>query len=224
MAAIRVLLVDDHAILREGLRALLSRCNDMEVVGEAQDGLQALVKVGQLRPDVVLMDIAMPGMNGIEVTRHVAKEYPGTSVLILSQHEDEHYVLPVLRAGARGYVLKQAVSEELVAAIRTVYGGAPFLSSSATGILLTGYCQQSRDKPEADDSNLTQREREVLRLVAEGRTSQEIADLLGLSKKTVMCHRANMYQKLGTHNRAELIRFAARLGLIDLRETDGPAG
>jgi two-component system response regulator NreC len=215
MTTIRVLLADDHAILREGLRALLGRCDDIEVVGEAQDGSQALARVGQLRPDVVLMDIAMPGMNGIEATMHIAKEYPGTGVLILSQHDDERYVLPVLRAGAKGYVLKRAVSEELVAAIRTVHGGMPFLSSSVAGMLLKDYCQQSRIVPQPRDSSLTQREREVLRLVAEGHSSQQIADLLGLSKKTVMCHRANTYQKLGTHNRAELVKCAMRLGLIE---------
>ena len=216
MPKIRVLIVDDHAILREGLRAMLALSGDIQVIGEAADGREALEVTHRLAPEVVIMDIAMPGMDGLEATRRIAKESPATKVLVLSQHDDERYILPVLRAGAMGYVLKRAVSAELVAAIRMVQRGECFVPPSIAQMLLDDYRAQEPPRlPETEDA-LSEREKEILKLVAEGRTSQEIADLLSLSKNTVMCHRANIYQKLHTHNRTELIKHAVRLGLIEL--------
>ena len=214
MNKLRVLLVDDHAILRDGLRALLALCDDIEVIGEAGDGQEAITSVQHFNPDVVVMDMAMPGMDGLEATRQIVKDHPQTRVLVLSQHDNERYILPVLRAGAMGYLLKRAVGEELVTAIRTVARGESYLHPAIARMVLQDY---QHPQPEINDDNngLTQREKQVLKLVAEGRTSQEIAEFLVVSKKTVMCHRANIYQKLGTHNRSELIRYAMRLGLVD---------
>ena len=214
MVKIKVLLVDDHAILREGLKVLLALNEDIQVVGEAGDGEDGLARIQHLSPDVVVMDIAMPGMDGLEATRRIVSAYPKTKILILSQHDNERYILPVLRAGAMGYILKRAVGEELVTAIRTVYRGESYLQPSVAKMVLQNY-QQTNEEPAKNDMGLTERERQVLKLVAEGRTSQEIADLLYLSKKTVMCHRANIYQKLGTHNRTELIKYAMHLGLVE---------
>lgn len=207
--------MDDHAILREGLRVLLHLSDDIEVVAEAADGWEALAMVSQGAPNVVVMDMAMPGMGGLEATRRIRDEYPHTRVLVLSQHEDERYVLPVLRAGAAGYVLKRAVSDELVTAIRTVSRGQSFLPPSVAQIVLQDYRQGVEAEAAEDEHGLTPRENEVLKLVVEGYTSKEIAEMLFLSKKTVMCHRANIYKKLGTNNRTELIKYAICHGLIE---------
>lgn len=211
------MLVDDHAILREGLRALLALYEDIEVVGEAADGREAIVALQKCRPDIVVMDMAMPGMDGLEATRRIIKREPRVKVLVLSQHDNQRYILPVLKAGAAGYVLKRTVGVELVTAIRTVHQGECFLPPAVAKEVLRNYRQpQTMAIAEADQTRLTEREREILKLVADGRTSQEIAELLCLSKKTVMCHRANIYAKLGTHNRSELVKQALRFGLIDL--------
>ena len=214
MKEIRVLLVDDHAILRDGLKALLHLCEDIRVVAEAEDGREAIAQAHHHKPDVVVMDMAMPGMGGLEATRRIVEENPPTKVLVLSQHDDERYILPVLQAGAIGYVLKRAVGDELVTAIRTVQQGSPFLPPAIAKVLLKDYRHYSQ--PEEDNYGLTPREKEVLKLVAEGHTSQEIAKLLCLSKKTVMCHRANIYKKFGTHNRTELVKYAIRHGLVEV--------
>jgi two-component system response regulator NreC len=161
-----------------------------------------------------VMDMAMPVMDGLEATQRITTEYPQTKVLILSQHDDERYILPVLRAGASGYVLKRAVSDELVTAIHIVHSGNSFLPPSIAAVVLQDYRQGGDELPEADDVGLTPRETEVLKLVAEGNTSRKIAEQLCLSIKTVMCHRANIYKKLGTNNRAELIKYAIRHRLI----------
>ena len=219
MDPIRVLLVDDHAILRDGLRAMLALSPDIQVVGEASDGREALTAVERLAPQVVIMDMAMPGMDGLEATRRIVKQSPETKVLVLSQHDNERYILPVLRAGAMGYVLKRSVGAELVTAIRAAQRGECFVPPSIAKVLLQNYRAQEQPELTVGGADLTEREKEILRLVAEGRTSQEIAELLSLSKKTVMCHRANIYQKLGTHNRTELIKYAVRLGLIELNST-----
>jgi DNA-binding NarL/FixJ family response regulator len=217
MGKIRVVLVDDHAILRDGLRVFLALCDDIEVVAVAGDGREAVDCVDRHGPDVVVMDMAMPGMDGLEATRLIVKAHPQTKVLVLSQHDNERYIVSVLRAGAMGYVLKRAAGEELVTAIRTVYRGESFLQPDIAKMLLKDL--QHGDKPgEDDDRGLTLREKEVLKLVAEGRTSQEIAQLLQLSKKTVMCHRANIYEKLGTHDRSELVKYAARLSPVVVGE------
>ena len=211
----KVLLVDDHGIVREGLRAILSLRPDIEVVGEAADGREAIEKTRACSPDVVVLDITMPGLDGIEVTRRLARDFPGVRVLILTQHDNDRYILPVLRAGASGYVFKRSIGAELVAAIQTVYAGECHLPPQVAHTVLD-YLRVSHDEADgADEAGLlTEREREVLKLVVEGHTSQEIADLLCVSKRTVMCHRANIASKLGIHNRTELIRYAMRVGLI----------
>lgn len=215
MGIIRILLVDDHAMLREGLKALLNSSEDIQVIAEASDGRQAIDYVREYSPDVVVMDMAMPGMDGLDATRHIIKERPQTKILVLSQHENERYVLPILQAGALGYVLKRAFAGELVTAIRTVYQGESFVSPSITKMLLLNYRQQG-PSVDHDKDVLTDREREILKLVAEGRSSQEIADLLNLSKKTVTVHRTNIMTKLGIHNRSNLIKYAISHGLVEL--------
>lgn len=213
MTKIRVLLVDDHAILRDGLQVLLALCDDLEVVAEAGDGEQAIACVRQHAPDVVVMDLSMPRMDGFEATRVLTKQYPDVRILVLSQYDNERYILPVLRAGAIGYVDKRAVGEELVSAIRHVARGEPFLPPSVARIVLQDY-QHVEEQAAEQEYHLTQREKEILKLVAEGHTTQEIANRLFLSKKTVMCHRGNIYHKLGTHERTELNRYATSLGLV----------
>ncbi len=212
------MLVDDHAILKEGLKALLNLSEDIQVVADAADGRQAIDCVRRYDPDVVVMDIAMPGMGGIEATRRITRASPHSMVLILSQHDNERYILPVLQAGALGYVVKRAVGEELMAAIRTVHRGEPYLRPSVERMVLRDYQEQAKagNGSEDDAFGLTERQKEVLKLVAEGHTSQEIADLLGVSIKTVNSHRENIYQRLGTNNLAELIKIALRLGMIAL--------
>ena len=218
MGKIRVLLVDDHTILKEGLKALLNLSEDIQVIAEAADGREAIDCVHRYDPDVVVMDIAMPGMGGIEATRRITNANPHSRVLILSQHDNERYVLPVLQAGALGYVVKRAVGEELMTAIRTVYRGEPYLRPCVEKMVLRDYQEQAKATQDSENGEygLTERQKEVLKLVAEGYTSQEIAELLHLSIKTVNSHRENIYQKLGTSNLAELIKIALRLGMIDL--------
>ncbi len=212
---IRVLLVDDHAIVREGLRAMLSLNQDMQVVGEAADGREAIKRARSDAPNVVVMDMAMPGMDGLQATKRMTRDFPWVHVLVLSQHDSERHIMPVLQAGASGYVLKRSVGAELVEAIRAVHAGDSWLPPGVAQTVLR-YCRQvpsALDEPDA--GVLTEREREVLKLVVEGHTSQEIGDLLQLSKRTVMCHRANIASKLGIHNRMELIRYAMRIGLVE---------
>lgn len=215
--AIRVLLVDDHTIFREGVRALLSNYDDIEVVGEASDGREAIDKVTQLQPDVVLMDIAMPGLGGLEATLEIRKIRPESRVLILTQYDNREYVFPILKAGAAGYALKQAAATDLVSAIRAVHAGGSFLYPTVAKTVLDRYLTQEQ-VPEDSYETLSDREKQVLRLVAEGRTNKEIAELLVLSVKTVMGHRANLMEKLGIHNRTELVKYAIRHGLIEVAE------
>lgn len=210
----RLLVVDDHAMMRDGIRALLSLNDDMEVVGEASEGKEALEKAQELLPDVVIMDIAMPGMDGLEATRRLRKKMPQIKVLILTQHDNKEYVLSVIKAGASGYVPKRALGSELVSAIRTVQKGDSFLHPSAAAALIEDYLHQSREGDPYD--HLTAREREVLKLIAEGHTSREIAEMLVLSVKTVMAHRSKIMEKLDLHNRTELIKYAMRRGLVSL--------
>ncbi len=214
MDKIRVLLVDDHGIVREGLRAMLSLNQEIEVVGEAADGREAIKQARSCAPNVVVMDIAMPGMDGLQATKRLTRDFPEIRVLELSQHDNERYILPVLQAGASGYVMKRSVGAELLEAIRTVHKGDCWLPPRVAQTVLS-YCRQGPSAlPDDGESLLTEREQEVLKLVVEGYTSREIAEFLYLSKRTVMCHRANIASKLGIHNRLELVRYAMRTGVV----------
>ncbi|MDD5467543.1 MAG: response regulator transcription factor [Anaerolineales bacterium] len=211
---IRILLVDDHAILREGLRALLSYYPDVEVVGEAADGAQAIECVARLNPDIVLMDIAMPVMSGLEATRRICAEHPQARVIILTQYEDQPYVVPLLRAGAVGYVLKRALGADLINAIRAVARGESFLYTSVATTVLE-HLRQPEASSEGETQTLTSREIGVLRRVARGDTSRQIAIELNLSIKTVEWHRGNIMNKLGARSVAEAVRIAFQSGLLD---------
>jgi len=216
---IKVLLVDDHAILREGVHALLAREPDISVVGEAGDGREALELVPRLRPHVVIMDIVMPRMNGLEATRLIKEQYPHVRVLILSMYDDHEYVVQIIQAGASGYVLKRVVTEDLVRAIHEVHAGESFLYPPIAATLIGDYLRVTVGErggiPGAGEV-ITTREREVLRLIADGNSSQEIADRLGLSRKTVDSHRANAMRKLDLHDVTEVVKYAIRTGMISL--------
>ena len=216
MQKIKVLVVDDHTIVRDGICTLLALAGDIEVVGEAANGSEALKMVKELEPNVVLMDVAMPIMDGLEATRRICKEFPRTRVLVLTQYDDKEYVFSVIEAGACGFISKAAASSELTAGIRAVYHGDSYLSPSATRFLVENY--QHGDGRVSNDpyKQLTGRERDVLKLVAEGYTTQEIADMLGVSSKTVEGHRTNLMDKLDIHNRTELVKYALRKGIISI--------
>ncbi len=217
MGMIRVLIADDHAVLRDGIRSLLESYEDLDVVGEASNGREAVRLVGELKPDVVLMDVAMPEMDGLEATRLILAAYPASRVLVLTQHDNQEYVFPLLEAGASGYLLKKVRGSELVSAIRAVHEGGSFLSPSVAKAVIERSIQRRRPlEEEGDEARLTEREKEVLKLVAEGLSNQEIADQLGLSIKTVMGHRANLMDKLNIHSRVELVKYAIRAGLIEI--------
>jgi DNA-binding NarL/FixJ family response regulator len=213
VAKIRVLLADDHAILREGLRALLGYYADVEVVGEAQDGEQAVSRVAELHPDVVLMDIAMPGMNGMEATRAIRHNHPATRVLVLTQYEDWRYVQPLLQSGASGYVLKRALGADLISALRTVARGETFLYPAVVTTIVDEIRRQAESSAPITES-LTPRESEILKHVAQGQTNAQIAADLSLSIKTVEWHRAHLMTKLDAHTAGDLIRHAIQKGLV----------
>jgi DNA-binding NarL/FixJ family response regulator len=217
MQKIKVLIVDDHTLVRDGIRALLALVADIQVVGEAVNGREALEKVKKLAPDVVLMDLAMPIMSGLEATRRIRKRFPGTKVLALTQYEDKEYIVPTIEAGARGFVSKMAAFSELASAIQAVYQGGSFLSPMAAAAVIEE-CQQKVTVEKEKDSyqHLTDREREMLKLVAEGYTAKEIADMLVISLRTVETHKTNLMNKLNIHNKSDLIRFAIRKGIITL--------
>ena len=214
---IRVLIADDHAVLRAGLRILLDAEPDMEVVGEAADGAEALARVGELAPDVVLLDITMPRVNGLSVLRQIREVSPDSRVLILTMHDDESYLREALAAGGAGYVLKRAADTELLSAIRAVYQGGTYLHPAHTKALLEGMLDRERDATGEANSyeRLSPREREVLRLIALGYTNRQAADQLYLSVKTVETYKARLMTKLGLHSRAELVRYALQRGLLD---------
>jgi two-component system response regulator NreC len=214
MRFIRVLLAEDHTIVRQGLRSLLDDEADIEIVGEAEDGQQAIELAQRLLPDVVLMDITMPVLNGLEATRQIKKSFPQVKVLVLTVHSTEEYIFQILRAGASGYVVKQAAVSELVQAIRTVYQGDSFLSPSISRQAIEEYGRRAEAMEDKYD-RLTDREREVLQLIAEGRTNREIAQLLHVTVKTVEAHRAHVMDKLNLHSTAELTKYALRKGIIN---------
>jgi two-component system, NarL family, response regulator NreC len=210
----KVLLVDDHAILREGLRMVLEAQPGISVVGEAENGREALEMVEELHPDVVVMDIAMPQMNGAEATRQIKRRFPATKVLILTMHENQQYLIQIVNAGAIGCVLKRSAGAELVTAVRAAARGESYFSPSMASMLLEDYRVRLAHEEDDDVGMFTEREREVLQLVAEGKTNKEIADILTVSIKTVQTHRAHIMEKLGAHDRTDLVRYAMRKGII----------
>jgi DNA-binding NarL/FixJ family response regulator len=215
MRKIRVLLADDHKMIRAGLRLVLAQQADVVVAGEADDGREAVSLAAELKPDVVVMDVGMPNLNGIEAALQIKQERPETAVVMLSMHSDEGYILRALRAGATGYILKDSAEADLVGAVRAVAEGKSFFSPKVSRILLEDYMRKLR-KTGAEDSYdlLSAREREVLQLVAEGKSSKEIANLLNLSVYTVETHRGNIMQKLNLRGIPELILYAVRKGIV----------
>ena len=220
MTATRVLLADDHVVMRTGLRAWLEKLDGIEVVGEASDGREALALVAKMRPDIVLMDIGMRGLNGVEATARVQAEYPNVRVMILSMHENDEYVLRALQAGARGYVLKDAEPEELALALKAVARGKIYLSPAVSQFVVKDYLQCKTDPdgvtspPVGGSVTLTVRQREVLQLLAEGHTNKQIAAVLHLSEKTIETHRLQLMRRLDIHDVPGLVRYAIRCGLV----------
>lgn len=213
---IRVLVADDHTIMREGVRLLLEVQPDIEVVGEAADGLQVLDLVNQLRPDLVIMDIQMPNLNGLEATRKIKQDFPQVQILVLTMYESDDYFFQMLKAGASGYVVKKAASADLIAAIRAVKQGGVFLYPSVAGQLVSDYLARVKSGEEQSKwDGLTERERQVVTLIAEGYTNQAIAEKLAISSNTVQTHRTRIMHRLNLHGRAELIQYAIRKGLLD---------
>jgi DNA-binding NarL/FixJ family response regulator len=219
MARIDLVIADDHALVREGIIAILGMHEDMQVVGQASDGSEALKAVLKHKPKVVLMDISMPGLGGLEATIELKKSLPETKVLVLTQYDDKEYVSRFLKAGASGYLLKKAIGEELVAAIRAVAAGESYLHPSVASGVIDGFLGRSDADSEGSEGlyeSLTVREKQVLKLIAEGGSHKEVAGELGISVKTVISHQSNICDKLDIHSRAGLIKFAIQKGLIKL--------
>ncbi len=219
MSDVKLLIVDDHAVVREGLKALFGGMEDIAVVGMAKDGLEAVELAHSLDPDVVLMDIAMPGLGGMEATTRIKKECPGVKILVLTQYDNREYVLRFLRAGASGYVLKTAPASEVIAAVRTVSSGGMYLNTPRAAELVAQALDGGAAIEGSYDS-LTDREKEVLKLIVEGMSSRQIAETLTVSIKTIVTHRANLMEKLGIHNRAQLVRFGLRHGVVPLADDE----
>ncbi len=211
MDKVKILIVDDHALLRDGIRALLGVYDEIEIVGEASEGKEAIEKTRELTPDVILMDLVMPGIDGLEATRRIRKSNPAAKVLVLTQHETKEYMQSAVKAGAAGYIPKKALGSELLTAIRTVNQRDYYFYPSAVAALVDGYRPNTGGAPY---DRLTAREREILKLVAEGHTSRKISDMLHISFKTVQGHRLKITKKLGLGNRTELIKYAMRKGLV----------
>ncbi len=215
MDELRVLLGDDHTVLRQGLRKILEDCREWRVVAEAGNGRDAVREAIELNPDVAVLDIGMPLLNGIEATRQITRRAPGVRILILSMHSDQAYVTQAVQAGARGYLLKESAGSELIAAISAVAAGKTFFSPAVAQVVFDDYVRSLAERGITDRYDaLSEREREVLQLVAEGKSSKEIADVLSISPATVETHRTHLLQKLGLRNTAEVVRFAARRGIV----------
>lgn len=215
MAKLRLFLGDDHTLVRHGLRKILEERPDWEVVGEADDGRSAVRKVAALQPDIAVLDIGMPLLNGIDATRQIVRKAPGVKVLILSMHSDEAYVTRALNAGATGYLLKDSAGKDLIRAIAAVAEGQSFFSPAVSRMMLDDYVRRAAGSDAADRyDTLSNREREIFQLVAEGRSNKEVAELLSISAATVETHRARVLQKLNVHNTAELVLYAVRRGVI----------
>lgn len=218
---IRVLVVDDHAILRDGIRSLLESQEDIIVVGEAENGADALEQVGKVLPDIVLMDISMPRMNGLEATHLIKERYPQVKVLILTQHDNHEYITPALQSGAAGYVLKRSGRREMLNALRQVHEQGAYLANNVARQFLQDYSRDGNNHNHKDDErHLTEREHQVLKLIVDGMGNKEIALKLGISPKTVSVHRTNIMTKFGVQNTVELIRYAAsnHLVMLDINE------
>ena len=225
MNKITILLADDHTLIRSGIATLLQSNKDFAIVGEAEDGEDAVHKTGELRPMVVVIDLSMPKLSGIEATKIIKKRYPETNVLVLTMHENEEYVYQILKSGAAGYVLKSAGKDELTAAIRAAARGEKFFSPRISQVMAEGYVKraemQTAESP-ASEAPLTRREREILSFVARGYTNQQIAELLFISPRTVDTHRTNIMQKLGIHDLANLVRYAIEHGVVEEGENPPP--
>jgi DNA-binding NarL/FixJ family response regulator len=211
---IRIVLVDDHHIVRKGLLALLKGENDFSIVGEASDGLEALRQAQELQPDIIILDIMMSGINGLEVTRQLSKKMPQTKIVILSMHSNEAYVLEAFRSGAMAYILKDNTAEDLVRAIREVYAGRKYLSAPLSERAIDAYTQKSAARSEDPCDKLTTREREIFQMTAQGFSNADVAASLCISTRTVETHRANLMRKLGIRSQAELIKYAILRGII----------
>ena len=217
MAKIRILIADDHVLVREGIRALLSLCDDLEVVGEASDGQEAIAAVQRVDPDVVLMDINMPGLGGLEATLAIRRANHRAKILVLTQYDDREYVSRFLKSGASGYILKKAAGAELASAVRAVHrGGLVVDPALARDLFAPATETASASGGDERYGSLTDREKQVLKLVAEGHSNKEVAQVLGISVKTAMSHRERVMQKLDIHNRTELVKFALKQGVIKL--------
>lgn len=214
--SVRIVLVDDHSVVRKGVRALLEQEADLDVIGEAGNGLDAIEMVNKLKPDLVVLDLMMPGIHGLEVARRIIQEHAGIHVIVLSMHNDEGYVLAALRHGVSGYVLKETTEEQIVEAIRKVSQGERYLSPPISERAIEAYIQRAREGQVSDPyETLTNREREVMQLSAQGLSNPEIATQLFISPRTVETHRANLMHKLGLASQTDLIRFALKRGLIE---------
>jgi len=215
MKTVRILLADDHTVVRKGLRLLLESQPGFQVVAEAANGREAVARSEECRPDVAVMDVAMPILNGIEAARQICSRQPQTAVVFLSMHSDEGYVLKALKAGARAYLLKDSAEHDLIGAVKAVSEGKQFFSAAISSMMMEEYMRQMRER-EVEDSYdlLTTREREILQLLAEGRSNKDVANVLNLSLYTVETHRGNILQKLNLHSGAELILYAIRKGVI----------
>jgi two-component system response regulator NreC len=212
---IRIIVADDHAVMRRGLRLVLEQQADFQVLGEANDGREAMSMAESLKPDVAVLDITMPNLNGIEAARQISAKHPNVAIVILSMHADEGYVLRALKAGARGYLLKESPEADFIQAIRAVSEGKAYFSPAVSRMLVEDYVRQLQDKDIEDSYELlTPREREILQLIAEGKSNKDVANLLNLSLYTVETHRGNMLEKLNLHSVPELILYAVRKGVI----------
>ena len=216
MEKIRILLVDDHTLVRSGIRSLLEHEPGLNVIGEAEDGRAAVRLACKLKPNVVIMDIAMPLLNGLEATRQIKIQCPDVKVLVLSMHDNEEYIRQALEAGAMGYILKDAAAQELISAIQSVYRGEAVLSPAVTRLVIEDYLRWGGTRPQEESDSLSPREREVLQLIAEGYTNKQIAEILSISIKTVQAHRNNLMQKLDLHDRGELIKYAIQKKIIEI--------